>query len=58
VQLDDQQLILYLGDSPTFCVDADITVLSAGSFSGNIQLQSVVFDVDSRLKRLSAFAFS
>jgi hypothetical protein len=57
VGIDDHKLIAYLGDSPTFCFDADVSIVSDGIFSGNDQLQNVVFDPDSRLQRLPAFAF-
>jgi hypothetical protein len=51
----DQKLIRYLGDSPTFCVHADISIASEGSFGQNDQFVS---GSPWRLKSLSAFAFS
>jgi hypothetical protein len=57
VRVDDQQLIIYLGDSATFYVDGDISIVSDRCFAKNTRLQSVVFDSHSRLKALSAYAF-
>jgi hypothetical protein len=58
VRIADQKLILYMGDSPTFCMGAYISTLSNGCFARNGQLQNVVFDSRSRVSRLPAFAFS
>jgi hypothetical protein len=58
VRIDDQKLILYFGNSPTFCFGAGISIVSEGNFADNDQLQRVVFDSNLRLKVLSACAFS
>jgi hypothetical protein len=55
--MDDQQLIAYLGDSPSFCFDAGISLVSDSCFRRNVQLQSVVFGANSRLQSLPASAF-
>jgi hypothetical protein len=57
VRIADHKLILYLSDSPTFCADAGISIVSEGSFAGNGRLQSIVFDCNPRLKLLPAGTF-
>jgi hypothetical protein len=51
-------LIRYFGDSAPFYVSAHISDLSNGSFRGNDDLQSVIFDPNSRVRRFAASAFA
>jgi hypothetical protein len=58
VRIADHKLIRYLGDSSTFCIGADISVVSDRCFSGSDKLEKVVFDSNACLKLLAAGAFS
>jgi hypothetical protein len=58
VRIADQQLIVSFGNSATFSVGAEISLLSESCFAGNDQVQRVVFDANTRVQSLPAFTFS
>lgn len=54
----DLYLIGYIGTSEDITIDKDVTVIGSSAFKDNTIIKNVTFEADSKLRKISRYAFS